>query len=201
MTSLIVASFPNEAQAIAASHKLVELESHGAITVYEKAILKKDANGETAALQTDTSDGLRTISGLALGAFVGVLAGPVGLLVGMISGTAAGALLESRYINFSDDFISKVNKQLQPGTLAIVGEIYESNPAIMDNALDSLGAIAVFRSDVDHAYDGYLDDRIKKIEEKISAERTKIKSAAEGERSKIQQKIAQLKEKRRAKNR
>jgi uncharacterized membrane protein len=197
MTSLIVASFPNEAQAIAASHKLVELESHGAITVYEKAILKKDTNGETAALQTDTSDGLRTIAGLALGGFVGVLAGPVGLVVGMISGTATGALLESRYINFSDDFISKVDKQLQPGTVAIVGEIYESNPAIVDNALESLGAITIFRSDVDHMYDKYLDERIDKVEKKIDMQRARIKSAAAGERSKIHEKIAQLKEKRR----
>jgi len=197
MTSLIVVSFTNEAQAIQASHKLVKLESSGSITVYEKLIVKKDPNGETTALQTDTTDGLRTISGVALGTFVGALAGPVGLLVGMISGTLAGGLLESRYFNFSDDFTSKVNKQLQPGTVAIVGEIYESNPAIVDNALEALGATAVFRSDVDHAYDEYLDDRIKKIKEKISAERAKIKSAAAGEISKIQKKIVQLKEKRR----
>ncbi len=197
MTSLIVVSFPNEAKAIQASHKLLELESSASITVYEKLIVKKDLNGETTALQTDTTDGLRTFSGMALGTFIGALAGPVGLLVGMISGTLAGGLLESRYFNFSDDFTSKVNKQLQPGTVAIVGEIYESNPAIVDNALEALGATAVFRSDVDHAYDEYLDDWIKKIEEKIAAERAKIKSAAAGERSKIQQKIAQLKEKRR----
>lgn len=41
MTNLIVISFKNEAQAIETSHKLMELESSGDITFYEKVILRK----------------------------------------------------------------------------------------------------------------------------------------------------------------
>ncbi len=46
MTSLIVVSFTNEAQAIQASHKLVKLESSGSITVYEKLIVKRILMGK-----------------------------------------------------------------------------------------------------------------------------------------------------------
>ncbi len=197
MTNLIVVSFPGEAQAIAASHKLVELESFGDITVYEKVILKKDANGETTAIQTDTSDGLRTLSGMALGTLVGAIGGPVGLVIGMITGTLAGAIVESDYFNFSDDFTSKVSNRIQPGTVAIIAEVYEESPAFVDNALASLGATTVLRSDVDYVYDDYVDDQVEEFDQEIADERAKIKSAAAADKSDIQQKIAELKEKRR----
>jgi len=195
MTNLVVISFKNEAQAFAGSHKLIELESHGGVTVYEKVIVKKDLNGDTSAIQGDGSDGLRVLSGMALGTLIGALAGPVGLLVGMISGTMTGALLETNHYNFSDDFISKVYSRLQPGSVAIVAEIYEEGPAIVDNAMESLGG-SVLRSNVDDAYDEFLDDQVKGIQADLAAERARIKSAHEKEKSKIQQRIADLKQKR-----
>src|SRR5882757_2036113 len=156
MTNLIVGSFENESQAMAASHRLNELESYGDITVYEKVILKKDSYGETSIIQSDTSDGLRTLSGMAVGSLVGAFAGPVGLLVGMLSGTLVGAVAESDYFDFSDDFGRKVTDRLQPGTVAIIAEVYEDSPDFVDNAFNALGATTVFRSDVDYVYDDFI---------------------------------------------
>jgi len=195
MTNLIVISFKNESQAIDALHKLTELESFGDITVYEKVMVKKDSNGQTSVIQSDTSEGLRTLSGMALGTFIGALAGPVGLLVGMVTGTLTGAALESDYYDFSDEFESKVMNRLQPGTVAILAEIYEDSPDFVDNAVAPFGA-TVLRSDVDYVYDEYVDDQIEEFDEEIAAERAKIKSATESEKMKIQKKIEQVKEKR-----
>jgi uncharacterized membrane protein len=195
MTNLVVASFANEAQAIEASHKLTELESFGDITVYEKVIVKKDKEGNITPIQADTSEGLRTLSGMTLGAIVGAFAGPVGLMVGMLSGTLVGSTLEADYVDFSEDFGSKVTKQLQPGMVAIIAEIYEEGPAFVDNALEPLGA-AIFRSDVDYVYDDYVDNQINQIDEEIAEERARIKSASQAEKSKIQEGIVRLKEKR-----
>jgi len=195
MTNLVVISFKNEAQAIAGSHKLIELESFGDITVYEKVMVKKDSNGETSAIQTDTNEGLRVFSGMALGTLIGALAGPVGALVGMVSGTMTGALLETNYYDFSDEFTSKVNNQLQPGSVAIIAEIYEEGPAFLDNAMEPLGG-TISRSNVDDEYDEFLDDQVKAIQADIAADRASLRSANEKQKLKIQQKIAQLKEKR-----
>jgi uncharacterized membrane protein len=197
MTNLVVGSFDNETQAIAASHRLIELESYGDITVYEKVIVKKDAYGETSIIQSDTTDGVRTLSGMAIGSLVGALAGPVGLLVGMATGTLAGAVAESDYFDFSDDFTAKVKDRLQPGTVAIIAEVYEESPDFIDNAFNSFGATTVFRSDVDYVYDDYEDEEIEEVDDEIAAERASIKSAATSEKDKIQQKIQDLKDKRR----
>ena len=195
MTNLIVISFKNESQAIDASHKLIELESLGDITVYEKVILKKDAAGKSTAIQSDTSEGLRTLSGAALGSLIGAIAGPVGMLAGMIAGTLTGATLESNYYDFAEDFKSKVLNRVQPGTVAIIAEVYEDSPDFVDNAVAPFSA-TIFRSDVDYVYDEYVDDQIEELDEEIAAERARIKSAADSEKSKILDKIERLKEKR-----
>jgi len=195
MTNLVVISFKNEAQAIAGSHKLIELESFGDITVYEKVIVKKDSKGEVTAMESDTSEGLRVFSGMALGTLIGALGGPVGVLVGMVSGTMAGALLETNYYDFSDDFTSKVYGQLQPGTVAIIAEIYEEGPAFVDNAMQAFDA-TISRANVDDTYDEFTDEQVKAFEADIASERARIKSAHDKEKSKIQERIARLKEKR-----
>jgi len=195
MTNVIVISFKNESQAIDAAHKLVELESFGDITVYEKVIVKKDANGQSSVIQSDTSEGLRTVSGMALGALVGAFAGPVGLLVGMVTGTLTGAVLESDYYDFSEDFEAKVRDRIQPGTVAIIAEVYEPSPTFVDNAVAPFGA-TIFRSDVDYVYDDFVDEQVEAFDEQIAADRAEMKSAAESEKAKIRAKIEQLKEKR-----
>jgi len=195
MSNLIVASFANETQAIAASHKLSELESFGDVTVYEKVIVKKSPGGETTVIQDETIDGMRLMSGVAIGTLVGALAGPVGLLVGMATGTITGAILESNYFDFSEDFSSKVTDKMQPGTVAIIAEIGEDSPDFVDSTLTPLGA-TIFRSDVDYEYSEYVDEQVDEFDDEIAAERAKFKSATAAEKSKIQKKITQLKEKR-----
>jgi uncharacterized membrane protein len=195
MTNLIVASFTSEADAIEASHKLVKLESHGAITVYEKVVLKKQELGAPVIVESNTSSGLRTVSGMTLGSLAGAVVGPIGFLVGLVTGTLIGAATETKYFDFSEDFSARALEKLQPGEVAIVAEVYESNPAILDNALESLGGV-VSRSNVDYEHDKYDHDQMKEIENKIADKRKKIKSSLASEKSKILQKIEELKEKR-----
>lgn len=195
MTNLIVITFSNESKAIDGSHKLSELESFGDISIFEKVMVKKDANGNVTVLETDTTEGLRTVSGMAIGTMLGALGGPVGMLAGMLAGTMTGAVLESDHFDFSEEFGTKVSKRLQPGTVALIAEISEEGPSIVDTALEPLAA-TISRSDVDYEYDEYVDDQIEEIDDDISAERAKFKSAVATDKAKIQKKIDQLKEKR-----
>jgi uncharacterized membrane protein len=158
-------------------------------------IVKKNADGTTTALQTDTTEGMRTLSGLAIGSLIGSLAGPVGVLLGMFTGTMTGAALESDYYSFSEDFATKAVDQLQPNSLAIIAEIEEDDIVFVDSSLLPLDA-KLLRTDVDYEYDKYSDEQIEAFDEEIATERAKIKSAAAAEKTKIQKNIAGLKEKR-----
>lgn len=196
MTNLIVLSFTNEAKAIEASHKLTELESFGDISIYEKVIVKKGANGEFTSLQSETSDGLRMVSGMAIGTLVGAIGGPVGMLVGMLSGTAIGAVVEADYMDFSEDVVRKVTDRLKVGDVAILAEISEDSPAFVDGVVTPLGG-NIFRSNVDDVYDDYQDEQVKEFDKEITEERKQFKAAMTEDKAKIKKRIDQLKEKRR----
>lgn len=198
MTNLIVASYQQEDQANAASKKLSELEVLGDITIYDRVVIKKDLKGEIEVLDAHTSDGLRTLTGMAVGTFVGALAGPVGMVAGMISGTLGGALWESDYFGFSEDFGSKVSSKMLPGTVAVIAEVEEENVVFVDSTLAPLGG-QLFRSLVDYEYGKYDEEQIEDIDEEIATETASLKAAAAAEKTKIQAKISDLKEKRRQK--
>ena len=176
MTNLIVLSFADEGKAIEASHKLTELESFGDISVFEKVIVKKGANGEYTSLQTETTDGLRMVSGMALGTLIGAIGGPVGMVIGMLSGTVIGAIGETDYVDFSEDFVNKVSDRLKVGDVAILAEISEDSPAFVDGVVTPFGG-NIFRANVDNVYDDYEDDQVKQFDKEIAEDRKQFKAA------------------------
>ena len=196
MTNLIVLSFPDEAKAIQASHKLTELESFGDISIFEKAIIKKGTNGEYTSLQSESTDGLRLVSGMALGTLIGVIGGPVGMVIGMLTGTAIGAVAETDYVDFSEEFVNKVSDRLKVGDVAILAEVSEDSPAFVDGVVTQLGG-NIFRSNVDNVYDDYEDDQVKEFDKEIAEDRKQFKAAVRDDKDRIKKRIEQLKEKRR----
>jgi len=197
MTNLLIASYKDEAQAKSASNKLADLESLGDITVYDKAIIKKNPDGKTEVLYAETPEGLRTLTGMAMGTLVGAMAGPLGMAVGMMAGTISGTAWEADYFSFSENFGSKVASKMSPGTVALIAEIDEDNPVFVDGTLSPLAG-NILRSAVDYEYDKYNDEQIEELEEEIAAERQRVKLAALDEKIKIQNRIYKLKEKRAA---
>jgi uncharacterized membrane protein len=195
MTNLIIATFKEEAEALEASQKLNELESIGDITIYERVIIKKNANGETVVLQTDTTEGLTTVSGMAVGALIGALAGPVGLVAGMFTGTMVGAVVDADNYGFGEDFVTGAGDHLQPGMTAVIAEVEESDEIFINSSLTPLGA-TLTRSDVDYEYTKHSDEEIDEMDDEIAAARAKLKTAAENDKAKFQKKIEKLKEER-----
>ncbi|HWA34518.1 MAG TPA: DUF1269 domain-containing protein [Cyclobacteriaceae bacterium] len=197
MTNIIVASFTDEAKAIAAMHKLTELDSFGDISIYEKILVRKKVDGEVEMLADDNSEGWRTLAGMGVGSLLGVLGGPVGFLVGLYTGTVVGAAADMSHYGFAEDFIGRVKNKLTTGTVSIIAEIEEHNSLFINTSLKPFDAV-ITRSDVDLEFKQYVSDQIHKIEDDIANERMALKAAVGNERIKIQNKIAELKEKRKA---
>lgn len=195
MTNLIIAHFSQETEAQEAFTKLQELEKIGDITIYEMAVVVKDAAGAAVVKEAITAEGSETLSGMAIGALIGALAGPVGLVAGMLVGTLTGEVAESDDYGFEEDFLSKVTGELQPGMAAVVLEVEEDDPEFIDSTLALLGA-TIDRTDVNYEYTKYSDEELEEYEEDILKVRDKLKTATDEEKDKLHSKIAKLKEKR-----
>ena len=195
MANLIIASFKQEATANEGLKKLNELETIGDITIYEMVLLKKNADGETVVLQSDTTEGANTLAGMTIGAVIGSLAGPVGTVVGMLAGTLTGSAVEIEHYGFAEDFVAGIGEHLPADSVALVAEVDEDAPIFIDSTLTPLGA-TLTRTDVDYEYDKYSDEEMDELDEEISAKRAKLKAAAAEDKAKFQEKIRMLKEKR-----
>lgn len=198
MENIIVASFKEEKKAIDALHALIESESLGDITIYEKIMVRKKAGGDFEILKEDTADGWRMVAGMGIGSLVGMIGGPVGFIFGLYTGTAVGALAELGHYDFAEDFVRKVENKMAEGTISIIAEVDEDNNVFVDTTLKPFGAV-ILRSDVDFAYDKYVDEQIEEIDEEIADKRAQLKKAVGDDRKKIENKIAELKKKRKEK--
>ena len=199
MANIIVVPFKDEEKAIKALHKIKELDAYGDITLYEHMMIRKKENNKYDVLNDQTDgEGWRTFTGLALGGLIGAFAGPLGLIIGLYTGTVAGAIWDVSRYDFEEDFIKKVSNKMHVGTIAIIAEIAEDSSVFVDDALKGLSS-EIIRSEAGLEFDDYVDDQIEDLEEDIEDEREKLKKATAEEKAKIKAKIASLKAKRKAK--
>jgi uncharacterized membrane protein len=198
MTKVMVASFKDEAKAMDALHKLNELESFGDISIYDKIMVRKKKNGDYETLKEDSSEGWRALGGMAIGGLLGTLGGPLGFIIGLYAGVAIGAIAEINHFDFAEDFIKKVENKMAAGTVSIIAEIDEEDNDFIDISLNPFGA-AILKSNLDFAYDNYMNEQIEEIEDEISEQRAELKKAIGKDKEKIEKKITALKEKRKEK--
>lgn len=197
MTKVMVASFKDEKKAMDAFKKLNELESLGDISLYDKIMVRKKKNGEFETIIDDSGEGWRALGGMAVGGLLGVLGGPIGLVIGLYAGSIVGAMSEVSHIDFADDFIQNVEKGLDTGTVSIIAETNEEDKDFIELSLQRFGAV-VWKSNVEYVYDAYMAEQLEGVENEIAEQRTKLKKSIGKEKEKIEKKITVLKEKRKA---
>ena len=199
MANIIVVSFKEETKAIKALHRIKELAVYGDITLYEHIMIrKKDKNQFQVLNDQRDGEGWRTLTGMTLGGVVGAFAGPVGFVVGLLTGSVAGVIWDVNHFDFESDFINKVTAKMNIGTITIIAEVNEDSSVFIDDALKPFSS-EIIRSEADLEYDDYMDEQVEDLEEAIEEQREKLKKATADEKAKINAKITELKVKRKAK--
>ena len=152
MERMLVVVFEDEKKAYEGSRALKELDSEGSISVYAEAVIKKDDDGTVTVKQVDEDFPIRTVSGTAIGALIGLLGGPIGFAIGAVGGTLAGSIWDMNRAGVSAEFFDDVSAKLTPGKWAVVSEISEEWVTPVDTRMEALGG-TVFRTarrDVEH---------------------------------------------------
>jgi hypothetical protein len=82
MESVIVATFNEFADAQQGLNKLLQLDQLGDITLYTLALIHKKQEGQLERLYYDGPDTKELpVAGAVLGTLIGVIGGPIGMLV------------------------------------------------------------------------------------------------------------------------
>ena len=194
MERMLVVVFDNELKAYDGSRVLTELDDEGSISIHAQVVMQKNADGKITVKKTSDEFPIRTVSGTAIGALIGLLGGPIGLGIGAVAGTFTGGILDINRAGVDADFLDEVSAKLAPGKWAIVADVSEDWVTPVDTRMTEVGG-TVFRTtrhEVQH--EQYARDvaGVKDDIAKLKAEQAKVRTE---QKAKIQQKIDGLNKK------
>lgn len=119
--TLIAVSFDESLMAQELLLAFARLAKQNAIDIEDAAMVTKDADGKISLRQTrDVMTGRGAASGGWVGALVGIIGGPLGMLAGGALGAAAGGLFAKlRDVGIDDDHMKEMGEQLDRDSAAL----------------------------------------------------------------------------------
>ena len=145
--NLVVVSFADDDRAYEALTTLNELGSQGQITVEEAAVVTRADDGHIEVKDRVGDDSLvGTASGGLVGVLVGVLGGPLGILLGGATGVLVGSLFDLADSDDTESVLGDVSKTVRVGHTALLAQVTEQSPEVVDAAMERLSGTVVRRS-------------------------------------------------------
>ena len=140
----------NDANAYQALTDLKQLDSQGQIHIVDAAIVTRDRDGRVEAKSEVGNDSfVGTASGGMIGLLVGILGGPLGVLLGGSTGLLMGSLFDMDQVDTTESVLGDMAKQIQPGRTAILAQVTEQSPEVIDAAMARLGGDVMRRREID----------------------------------------------------
>jgi uncharacterized membrane protein len=188
---ILVVVFDNEKEAYEGESALMQLQREGLVTVFNRAVVVKHAEGTVSLKQIDDEAPIGSLAGTAVGGMVGLLGGPVGAAIGAGSGLALGALFDLDRVLVGSDFLDDVSKSLTPNKVAVVAEVEEEWTTPVDTRMEALGG-SVLRRALWDVQQTLRDEEVAAMKADLKQFKTEIADARDDRRAKLQKKIDQL---------
>jgi uncharacterized membrane protein len=188
MNKVAVVVFDDEKKAYEGSRAIRDLHREGSLTMYEDAVIVKDAGGKVTVRQAADPGPLGPLSGLTVGSLAGLLAGPIGVAVGAGAGTMIGAAWDLTRAEIGNDFIAELSEFLLPGMAAVVSEIDEDWQTPLDSRMEALGG-RVFRRNRIQVEDAYFEKEIAAYGAELAALDVELTRASNEQRARVEARI------------
>lgn len=141
MKKVILATFKEDSVAYEAFSKVSNMGDATNLKINQLAVIQKTPKGYDVKDSLDNQTESRMFNGGVIGAVIGIMGGPLGILCGWIVGDLAGigtSYLKNKRTNTIFDSISNV---LIDGETALLMYVDEDDPSYLDITLsDKLGA-------------------------------------------------------------
>jgi uncharacterized membrane protein len=185
----------NDKNAYQALTDLKQLDSQDQIKVAGAAVVTRDVDGRVEVKsETGEDPYVGTASGGIIGLLLGVIGGPLGVLIGGTYGMLVGSLFDIDDVETTESVLGEISKQVQPTRMALLAQVTEENPDVIDSAMARLGGGVMRRPVVD------VEDEIAAAEEaqrkaKHEARKELQKARVEKSKEDAHAKVEELKSK------
>ena len=164
----------NDKNAYQALTDLKQLDSQDQIKITGAAVVTRDGEGRVDAKSDVGEDpDVGTASGGLVGLLVGIIGGPLGMLIGGAYGMLVGSLFDINEVDTTESVLGEISKEIQPTRTALLAQVTEQSPEVIDAAMARLGGEVLRRSVVD-------------VEEEIAATEEAQRKAEDEARKELQ---------------
>ena len=193
--NVIAVSFVEDSRAYEALTNLKELAGQGQVGVTEAAVVIRADDGHID-VKDEVGDPTfaGTASGGLIGLLIGILGGPLGVLLGGATGLLIGSLFDMEDADDTDSVLSDVSKTVQVGRTALLAQVTEQSPEVIDTAMARLSG-TVLRRSVDEVEAEIAAAEEAQREAKREARKQLRKARLEKTRQGVHDKVDELKSK------
>jgi uncharacterized membrane protein len=138
--NVVVVAFTEESKAQQALSVLEDCGAEGRIGLRSTAIVERTPAGELRKVgRPDKTGAIGTVGASLIGMLIGALGGPVGTLLGWSSGAVASGAYDVNRVADSDEALGVLGRAIPAGTIAVVADVEETAPEVIDGEMSKLG--------------------------------------------------------------
>jgi uncharacterized membrane protein len=150
VNNVVVVRFSEPSGAYQALSVLKQCDAEGRIGLESAAVVERTAEGELRIPEdTDNVGPVGMASGSLLGMLIGVLGGPVGVLIGWGAGALMGGAFDLDRAETSDEALGVLGRAIPPGSTAVIASVEEPAVEVIDGEMKKLGGEVTRRSAAD----------------------------------------------------
>jgi uncharacterized membrane protein len=193
--NVISVSFDPDSNAYAAITALKQLDSQGQLKVEAAAVVERGDDGEVVIKdRAGDVEFAGAAAGGLLGLLIGVLGGPLGVLIGGTYGLMVGSLVDLGEVEDSESVLSQISASVRPGHTALLAQVTEQSPEVVDTAMAKLGG-NVLRRPVDDVEAEIAAAEKAQRQAKREATEELLRGRREHSKEQVQAHVEQLKAK------
>lgn len=145
--NVIAVTFTDDSNAYEALTTLKELESQRQIGIRGAAVVARDETGSILDKdQVGDESHVGTATGGIVGLLIGILGGPFGILIGGATGLLVGSLFDDDDADDTESVLAEISKSIRVGHDAVLAEVSEQSPEVIDTAMAHLGGTVLRRT-------------------------------------------------------
>jgi uncharacterized membrane protein len=138
--NVVVVQFTEQSAAYQALSVLKQCDAEGRIALASAAVVERTPEGTLRVPEGAENVGpVGMASGSLLGMLIGVLGGPVGVLVGWGSGALIGGAFDIDRLDKSDEALTELGRSIPPGSTAVMATVAEPAVEVIDGEMAKLG--------------------------------------------------------------
>jgi uncharacterized membrane protein len=194
--NVIAVSFEDDANAYNALTALKELDSQERVRVQEGVVVERTDDGQvTEKDRIESMFPAATAGGGLIGLLIGIIGGPLGMLIGGTTGLVYGSVFDLTDAEETDSALAGVSGAVKIGHTAVLAVVSEPNPEIIDAAMSRLGGsvarrpVAEVEAEIAAAEEAERKARHEARKQLIEARREKSKAAVDAKVDELKAKL------------